>query len=214
MEGRLANPSEARVPFKTRYEADEVALGLCLAVALHALPVALLALGAIFPVHDEAPREMPKPVIAASLLKLGKPIDPKKLPDRVVPRAPTAPKKDAVASREDPVKKKEDAGAPPPPDAKDSDLANLIKKTDPFAEDAAAKPTVGSPDGLDSGLETDPTKVRAGDMYAARLVPGTYDLLYERGYDSGSNYVNALGTGDTFVNGSRYLRRCVVVPPR
>ncbi len=170
MEGRLANPSEARVPFKTRYEADEVALGLCLAVALHALPVALLALGAIFPVHDEAPREMPKPVIAASLLKLGKPIDPKKLPDRVVPRAPTAPKKDAVASREDPVKKKEDAGAPPPPDAKDSDLANLIKKTDPFAEDAGkTRPEEGRPEGVAEGTQTDPSKVKAGDMYAAQL---------------------------------------------
>ncbi len=51
-------------------------------------------------------------------------------------------------------------------------------------------------------------------MYSARLLPGTYDLLYERGYDSSTTYVNTLATNDTFVNGSRYLRRCIVVPPR
>lgn len=155
---------------KTAYEPDEVALGLCLAVALHALPFGLLALGAIFPVHEPEQPTVAKPVIAASLLKLGKPMDPKKLPDRIVPRAPTAPKKETVASREDPEKKQPDAGAPPPPDAKESDLANLIKKTDPFAEDAGkVRPEEGAANGLAEGTATDPSKVRAGDMYAAQL---------------------------------------------
>jgi hypothetical protein len=155
--------------FKTAYEPDEVAFGLCLAIALHALPVALLALNVIFPVHEEVEATVARPVIAASLLKLGKPIDPKKLPDRIVPRAPRAPKKDPVASREDPTKKI-DAGTPPPPDAKDSDLANLIKKTDPFAEDAGqVRPEEGSAAGLAEGTATDPSKVKAGDMYAAQL---------------------------------------------
>lgn len=164
------DPSAARPPFKTGYETDEVALGLCLAIALHALPVALLALGAVFPAHEDDVHEVPKPVIAASLLKLGKPIDPKKLPDRIVPRRPEAPKQEKVASREDPLKKKEDAGAPPPPDAKESDLANLIKKTDPFAEDAGkVRPEEGSAQGLAEGTATDPSKVKAGDMYAAQL---------------------------------------------
>lgn len=69
----------------TRYEPDELALGACLAISvLHALPVALLAFGVAFPTRDEPVREQPKPVIAAALLKLGKPIDPKRLPDRAV----------------------------------------------------------------------------------------------------------------------------------
>lgn len=166
----MSEPASAQSIFKTGYEADEVALGICLAIALHALPVALLALGAVFPGQDEPPREMPKPVIAASLLKLGKPIDPKKLPDRIVPRAPTAPKNEKIASREDPQKKNPDAGTPPPPDAKESDLANLIKKTDPFAEDAGkAREEEGHAAGVAEGTATDPSKVRAGDMYAAQL---------------------------------------------
>ena len=156
---------------KTRYEPDEVALGLCLAIALHALPVALLALGAIFPDRsDEADREMPKPVIAAALLKLGKPMDPKKLPDRLLPRAAEAPRQEKIASREDPLKKNPDAGVPPPPNAKESDITDLIKKSDPFAEDAGkARPEEGHALGTAEGTVTDPNKVRAGDMYAAQL---------------------------------------------
>ncbi|MBK6696216.1 MAG: hypothetical protein IPG50_29075 [Myxococcales bacterium] len=153
----------------TRYEPDELALGACLAIALHALPVALLAFGVAFPTGDEPVREQPKPVIAAALLKLGKPIDPKRLPDRVVPRAATAPRKEAVASREEPDKRAPDAG-PPPPLAKESDLANLIKKTDPFAEDAGvARAEEGRAEGVAEGTTSDPNKVRAGDMYAAQL---------------------------------------------
>jgi hypothetical protein len=155
---------------RTRYEPDEVALGLCLALALHALPVALLALGAIFPDRQEEAREMPKPVIAAALLKLGKPIDPKRLPDRIVPRQATAPKKETVASREDPLKNRPDAGAVPPPNAKDDPLTQLIKQSDPFAEDAGkTRPEEGHAAGLAEGTATDPSKVRAGDMYAAQL---------------------------------------------
>jgi hypothetical protein len=168
-------PSASSI-FKTGYEGDEIALGLCLAVALHALPVALLALGAIFPSINDEPKEMPKPVIAASLLKLGKPIDPKRLPDRIVPRAPQAPKKEAVASREDPLKQKPDAGPLPPPDAKQADVDNLIKKTDVFAEDAGkVRPEEGHPAGVAEGLETDPNKVKAGDMYAAQLTKFFHD---------------------------------------
>jgi hypothetical protein len=110
-------------------------------------------------------------VIGATLLKLGKPMDPKKLPDRVVPQARTAPKQETVASREDPAKKeaKPDAG-PPPPNTQDSDIQKLISKSDPFAEDAGkARPEQGFENGFDSGTETDPNKVKAGDMYGAQL---------------------------------------------
>jgi hypothetical protein len=108
-----------------------------------------------------------KPVIAATLLKLGKPIDPSKLPDRIVPRAKTAPKAEIKASQEDP-KKRKDAGAPPQA-AAEGDLRNAAKN-DPFAEDGGKdRPQEGNLAGIDGGTEVDPAKVKAGDMYAALL---------------------------------------------
>lgn len=160
----------SRFAFKTGYESDEVALGFALAVALHALPVLLVVLKAMYP--SAAEEEEPlvgRPMVAASLLKLGKPLDPKKLPDRIVPQARTAPKKELVASREEKLKDTPDAGAPPPR-TEDSDLTNLVAKTDPFAENSAkTHPEEGHELGVAEGTETDPSKVRAGDMYAAQL---------------------------------------------
>jgi hypothetical protein len=156
--------------WRPKYESDEVALGVSLAIALHAIPVAILALRAIFPhmLEEEEKPFVPKPVVAATLLKLGKPLDPTKLPDRFVPRQATAPKPDLVASRDDPAKKKPDAG-PPPANVKD-DLDNLIKRTDIFAEDAGKqRPDEGHAGGFANGTETDPNKVKAGEMYAAQL---------------------------------------------
>lgn len=160
------------VPYQPRYTADEIVLGIVVAAALHVLAVGPFVVKAVWPgiLEEEEKPLVARPVIQASLLKLGKPIDPKKLPDRLVPQARTAPKKQVVASREDPLEPKKDAGAPPPPDAEDKDIANLIAKTDPFAEDAGkARPEEGHASGIDGGQETDPNKVRAGDMYLAQL---------------------------------------------
>jgi hypothetical protein len=156
--------------WRPKYEGDEIALGVSLAIALHGIPIALIVLKAMYPNvnREEEKPFVPRPVVAATLLKLGKPLDPNKLPDRLVPKARTAPKQDLVASREDPVNKR-DAGAPVP-NTKDDDIKRLISKSDPFAEDAGKeRPEIGDPRGLDSGTEPDPNKVRAGDMYAAQL---------------------------------------------
>jgi hypothetical protein len=162
----------ARIAWKTGYEGDEIALGFALAFALHAIPVAIILLRVYFPTPtvDEQPL-VSQPVIGATLLKLGKPMDPKKLPDRLVPRQSTAPHPQLVASREDPLHtNKPDAGPPPPPDAKDSDILKLIAKSDPFAEDAGKeRPVEGFANGSDAGTETDPSRVHAGDLYAAML---------------------------------------------
>ncbi len=161
------------VPYQPRYTSDELVLGVVVAIALHVLAVGPFVAKAMWP-NATAPEDdqpvVARPVIQASLLKLGKPIDPKKLPDRFVPQARTAPHKELVASREDPAPGKKDAGAPPPPLALDSDLSRLIAKSDPFAEDSG-KPRVeeGHASGIDGGQETDPNKVKAGDMYAAQL---------------------------------------------
>ena len=158
--------------WKPGYEGDEVAVGMALAFALHAIPVAILLLSIYFPVPhvEEAPLVAPH-IVSATMLKLGKPLDPKQLPDRLIPKARTAPQQKVVASREEPPHKTEkpDAG-PPPPEAKDSDLQQLIAKSEPFAEDAGkVRPEQGFLNGSDAGTETDPSKVHAGDVYAAEL---------------------------------------------
>ncbi len=161
----------ARRPIKSGYTADEVVLGVGVAVALHILPgVVLLARASANPSASDRP-PVEKPVIAASLLKLGKPLDPSKLPDRLVPEKATTKRQENVASREDPAVKKPDAGVPskPNPDAEDSDLESLKKKSDPFAESTAKKAELGSEHGTKMGLETDESRVRAGDLYAAEL---------------------------------------------
>jgi hypothetical protein len=160
-----------RIAWKTGYEPDEIAMGVAIAIALHLLPIGLIVLKAKFPTILPTEVEPPaKAVIAASMLKLGKPLDPKQLPDRLIPRARTAPHKDIVASRDEPKKTITDAGAPPPPDTKASDIQRLISKTDPFAEDAGKdRPVVGNAAGVEAGTETDPSKVHAGDAYATKL---------------------------------------------
>lgn len=160
------------VPYTPRYTSDEVVLGVVVAIALHLVAIGPFVYKAVVPSdgaseEEEQPR-IARPVVQAALLKLGKPLDPSKLPDRFVPQRRTAPKKQITASQEDPAKKA-DAGAPVP-NAVDSDLQNLVDKSDPFAEDAGPpRPEEGHEGGVDGGTETDPSKVRAGDMYATQL---------------------------------------------
>ena len=159
-----------RTAFKTGYEGDEVAVGIALAIALHVIPLAAVVIKAANPSADQ-PEEalVAKPVIAASLLKLGKPLDPKKLPDRIVPQKNTTNVKDPVASQNDPLHRNLDGGVPPP-NAEQSDLQHLQAMTNPFAEDAGKPhPEEGFANGSDAGTETDPNKVHAGDAYAALL---------------------------------------------
>jgi hypothetical protein len=159
------------VPYTPRYTMDELVLGVVVAIVLHVASVGPFIYKAIHPSSRDEDDDKPlvsRPVVQASLLKFGKPIDPKKLPDRLVPQTRTAPKKQLHASQEDPGKK-QDAG-PPPPNAEDSELTNLVNKSDPFAEDAGKRrPEEGHESGIDGGTETDPSKVRAGDMYATQL---------------------------------------------
>ncbi len=159
--------------FNPSHSGDEVALGVAIAIALHAVPLIVLGLRATHPMPtlEENKEQVSKPVIAASLLKLGKPLDPSKLPDRMVPKKATAPKNDLVASTNDPSHKVD--GGPPPPNVENSDIASLVKKSDPFAEDAGVvRPEQGFAEGVEGGLATDKSQVHPGDMYAARL--GTF----------------------------------------
>ena len=150
------------------YSGDEIAIGFAVTIALHAIPLMLIVLKVVRPLSmtlDENP-VIAKPVIAANVLKLGHPPDPNKLPDKIVPRLNTAPQKDLHASREDPLHQ-QDAG-PPPPNALNGE-ENLHNKIDPWATDAGRMNNEGSDAGVEGGLETDPNKVHAGDMYALKL---------------------------------------------
>jgi len=159
------------VPYTPRYTTDEKVLGIVVGIALHLLAIGPFVYRAIVPAapEDEEKELVARPVVQASILKLGKPIDPKKLPDRLVPQQRTAPKKQITASKDDPAKVKPDAGAPPE-NVTDSDIQNLVNKSDPFAEDAGKKrPEEGAANGSDAGNETDPNKAHAGDLYALKL---------------------------------------------
>jgi hypothetical protein len=160
------------VRYEPKYGTSEIGSGIALALVLHLAPALALVYGRALSSSSSSSEEAPlvaKPVVQASLLKLGRPLDPRRLPDRLVPTQRTAPKRQLVASQDDPLKRGVDAGAPPE-NAVDSDLLNLVQKSDPFAESPSKRrPEDGHPSGVDAGTETDPSKVRAGDMYAAIL---------------------------------------------
>jgi hypothetical protein len=152
------------------YTGDEIAVGVAATIALHAIPILLIFLKIVHPLSSGVDEQdvVAKPVIAANVLKLGHPLDPKNLPDRFVPKQNKAPKNEAVASRDDPLHQK-DAG-PPPLNALDSDQTQKVDKNEPFPEDAGrTRPEEGSDAGMEGGVETDPNKVHVGDMYAVKL---------------------------------------------
>jgi TonB family protein len=156
-------------------EPGVVILGVVFTVGAHLLiPALVLAsqwllvfLGLAIPVEERTRPIMPDNVIAAEFVKLGKPLDPKKLPNRKVPpvakRTPdgVAVSKDAPEVQKKPEEKKER-----PKDAKDSLLDNLVDRTKDFAEDVQYEEE-GDPNGLREGTATE---AREGDLYRGQLL--------------------------------------------
>jgi TonB family protein len=171
--------SEERPPSlldKRRVEPGVVVLGIVFTVGAHVLiPLLVMAsqwllvfLGLAIPVEERQRPLMPDNVIAAEFVKLGKPLDPKKLPNRKVPpvakRTPdgVAVSKDArEVEQKKPEEKKER-----PPDTKDSLLDNLVDRTKDFAEDVEYEEE-GDPNGLREGTATE---AREGDLYRGQLL--------------------------------------------
>jgi hypothetical protein len=114
-------------------------------------------------------------VVEARFVKLGKPPDPKKIPDRKVPIKSTAPPTGvAVSKNMDPPKvNKPDAGKPPPK-AEEDLLARLGDRAQQFAEIAEKKEEEGDPQGVEGGTET---TAKAGDLYRGQLV-----MFFKRGW--------------------------------
>ena len=160
---------------KKPIDPSQIALGLFVAIGAHvAIPAFLLAsqwLLVLLGIAIEANQKPPPPpqnVIAAEFVKLGKPFDPTKLPNRKVP--PIAKRKpDGVVvskdAEEKPEEKKDEKK--PEKDTQASLLDNLVERSKDFAEDVEPLEEEGDPNGLKEGTATE---ARAGDIYRGQLV--------------------------------------------
>ncbi len=107
-------------------------------------------------------------VVEARFVKLGEKRDPRKLPNRRVPRLQTAPDLSTVVSKNlnpDPPKKRPDAGTRPP-NPKEDPLTRLGDRAQAFAEMAKEREQEGDPDGVEWGTATE---AREGDIYRGKL---------------------------------------------
>jgi TonB family protein len=126
----------------------------------------LVILGLAIPVTErERPKEMVE-VVAAEFVKLGKPFDPRKLPQRKVPPVAKRKTEGVVVSadaKEQPQKKPDEKEKPR--EYKESALDNLVDRTKEFAEDVQYEEE-GDPNGIREGTATE---AKAGDLYAGQL---------------------------------------------
>src|SRR4051812_30834566 len=114
-------------------------------------------------------------VVEARFVRLGKKPDPKKLPDRIVPRKSTAPDQATVVSKNEHPDKpdKPDAGVRPEKPTPDP-LTRLGDRAQAFAEIAEEREKEGDPEGSADGTETE---AQVGDIYLGKLV-----ALIKRGW--------------------------------
>jgi hypothetical protein len=152
--------------------------GVLVALGAHVLVPGLIAgMVALLAATGQgaAPRVIPEDhVVEARFVKLGKPLDPHKIPNRKVPVKTTAPLPGvAVSKNEDPPKvKKPDAGTPK--HAEDNPLTQLGDRAKAFAEIAKRQEQEGDPRGIEDGTET---QAKAGDLYRGQLV-----MFFKRGW--------------------------------
>jgi outer membrane biosynthesis protein TonB len=151
-----------------------VALGAHLFVP--GLIIGVIALLSAAGLGDKSQLAIPEDhVVEARFVKLGKPLDPHKIPNRKVPIKTTAPQPGVAVSKEmDPPKvKKPDAG-PPPQHAEENPLLHLGDRAQAFAEIAQKQAEEGDPQGTEDGTET---QAKAGDLSRGQLV-----MFFKRGW--------------------------------
>jgi len=105
-------------------------------------------------------------IIAARFVQRGKKLDPKKLPDRIVPRLTTAPDQATVVSKDMNPEPPEKPPEKPPVNPKEDPLLRIGDRAQAFAEIAEEREKEGDPMGSDEGTETE---AQAGDLYAGML---------------------------------------------
>ena len=131
---------------------------------------AILAAAGVLPERQPAetpPRDLN--VVEARFVKLGRPLDPDRLPDRQVPRLSTAPPDDLVVSKNlNPTHHDRPDAGPRPPDPVADLLTRLGDRAQAFAEIQDNVVAEGVESGIDEGTER--TAERAGDIYRGQLV--------------------------------------------
>jgi outer membrane biosynthesis protein TonB len=145
--------------------------GLVAALGAHfALPLLILLVTTILAAtlaKDPPPPVIAKSIVEARFVRLGKKPEPKKLPQRKVPRKATAPDPATVVSKNpNPEKPKPDAG--PPPERRTEDLLTRIgDRAQALAEIVDDKEPEGDPEGSAEGTDTE---AQVGDVYIGKLV--------------------------------------------
>jgi TonB family protein len=159
--------------------AGTIFIGLFVALGAHIMiPAFLIAsqwlmvmLGLALP--ERPPPAAPDNVIAAEFVKLGKPFDPTKLPNRKVPPIAKRTPDGVVVSKDAQEQPKKPEEKEKPKDAQDSLLDNLVDRTKDFAEDVQVEEE-GDPNGIREGTATE---AKAGDIYRGQLM-----LFFQRNF--------------------------------
>jgi outer membrane biosynthesis protein TonB len=119
------------------------------------------------------PPVVEKHIVEARFVRLGKKPEPKKLPQRQVPKKSTAPDPATAVSKKPVDKPKPDAG--PPPERSTQDLLTRIgDRAQALAEIVDEKEPEGDPEGSREGTDTE---AQVGDIYLGKLV-----ALFKRGW--------------------------------
>jgi hypothetical protein len=154
--------------------------GLVFSAATHLVAPAAIAvvLSAFALVGAGATKATSEPrdlhVVEARFVRLGEVFDPKKLPNRRVPRKSTAPDQKTVVSKNPRAARSQpDAGTRPPNATKDL-ITRLGDRAQMFAEIAEKRDQEGDPKGVEWGTETEG---REGDLYRGQLV-----AFFQRGW--------------------------------
>lgn len=151
---------------------DMLAGGVFFAIGAHlAIPALVVFVTSVLAATVTQPKPasfIEEHVVEARFVRLGKKLDPKKLPNRIVPRKSTAPDDSLVVSKNMNPEKPEKRDAGPRPDNPTVDsLTRLGDRAQAFAEIAEKREQEGDPEGVPEGTET---QAKAGDLYIGKLV--------------------------------------------
>ncbi len=148
---------------------DMLVGGVLFAIGAHvAIPVLVLVVTTVLAAtvaETEPQTYVEEHIVEARFVQKGVKRDPKKLPDRIVPRKSTAPDRAVVVSKDmnpEPPEKKEK----PPENAVEDLLTRVGDRAQAFAEIAEEREKEGDPDGIEEGTETE---AQAGNIYIGQL---------------------------------------------
>jgi outer membrane biosynthesis protein TonB len=179
------------------FSREMMAGGAFAAVAAHiVLPIVIvLVTSALAAIAGKKPQQTfnEMHVVEAKFVRLGKTPDPKKLPDRIVPRKQTAPDQQVVVSKNMNPDKPDKPDAGPRPEHPVNDvLTRLGDRAQAFAEIQEEKEREGDPNGDPQGTET---QAQVGDIYLGKIA-----ALFKKGWTIPSTLgdTSRLQVGTTF----------------